>query len=149
MSAPDQFDDAARMRIRKAVSEAELLTSGEIRVYIEDESRGDVLDRAVFVFEQLGMHKTALRNGVLIYLAVQDHRFAIIGDAGIHEKVGHDFWDTVKEEMGNHFRSGRFAEGIVLGVTRAGEKLQHFFPRKKGDVNELPDDMIFGKGGSE
>lgn len=149
MSAPDQFDEATRLRIRQAVSQAEMLTSGEIRVYIEDESRGDALDRAVFVFEQLGMHKTALRNGVLIYLALKDHCFAVIGDAGIHEKVGPDFWDSVKEEMGSHFRNGNFTEGIVSGVARAGEKLQQFFPRNSGDVNELPDDLIFGQGGKE
>lgn len=146
MAAPDQFDEAARGRIRAAVQQAERMTSGEIRVYIEDESRVEALDRAVFIFEQLGMQKTELRNGVLIYLAMKDHQFAIIGDLGIHEKVGPGFWDSVKEEMLLHFREGRMVDGIAHGIQRAGEKLQHFFPTRKGDTNELPDDMIFGTG---
>ncbi|MBL7922769.1 MAG: TPM domain-containing protein [Bacteroidia bacterium] len=146
MNAPDLFKSADREAIRSAVFAAEQLTSGEIRVYIDDECKTDVLDRAAFVFAELGMQNTELRNGVLIYIAMRDHKFAIIGDAGIHKQVGDPFWSKVREEMGNHFREGKFTEGIRFAVTETGKKLKEFYPRSAADINELPDDMIFGKG---
>ena len=86
-------------RIEQAIAHAEEQTSGEIRVYVEEKTQGEVLDRAAEVFEKLEMHKTALRNGVLFYLAIKDRKFAILGDAGINAKVGQDFWKEIKETM--------------------------------------------------
>ncbi|CAN5472252.1 TPM domain-containing protein [soil metagenome] len=144
MKAPDLFSDADRERVRVAVSEAELLSSGEIRVYIEDECKGNVLDRAAFVFEELEMHLTELRNGVLIYLAVESKKFAIIGDAGINAHAVNNFWDEVKSGMAGIFSEGRIVDAIVHGVSESGKLLVEKFPRSETDKNELSDDIVFG-----
>ena len=113
MKAAEYFNAAEKEKIRSAVLAAEKLTSGEIRVYIEDHSKSDLMDRAAFVFAEMQMHKTDQRNGVLIYIAFADHKFAVIGDAGIHALVGQDFWNSVKELMQEHFKEHKFTEGIV------------------------------------
>lgn len=133
-------------RIAHAVSIAENRTSGEIRIVIENVVGDvDVLDKATQYFEELDMHKTALRNGVLIYLAVVDHQFAIIGDIGINKRVGDDFWETTKEKMLVYFRTGNFFGGLVEGIHEAGEQLHRFFPRQEDDINELPNEVYFGR----
>ena len=96
---------------------AELDTSGEIRVHIESVCKGDVLDRAAYIFKKLGMSKTAQRIGVLIYLAVRNRKFAIIGDRGIHNKVPPDFWDTIKLKMLDYFRESKFSDGLIYAIT--------------------------------
>lgn len=149
MRASDVFQNREREAVRQAVHEAELLTSGEIRVFIEDECKDDVLDRASFVFAELEMQNTEQRNGVLIYLAVQDHKFAIIGDAGIHAKVGGQFWNQVKDRMLEHFKGGQLLDGILYGVREAGIRLQEYFPRQHDDSNELPNDLIMGGEGTK
>ena len=143
--AKDSFSDQDRAVIKGAIQEAELNTSGEIRVHLENHcSKENVLDRAVQVFAMLQMHKTELRNGVLIYMAVKDHKFAIIGDAGINAKVEEDFWDITKDKMLEHFKAGDLVEGLKTGILCAGERLAEFFPYKKNDSNELSDDISFG-----
>jgi uncharacterized membrane protein len=137
--SPEEQDD-----IQQAIMNAECDTSGEIRVHIERECPADVMDRAAYLFRQLDMHKTQLRNGVLFYLALNNRRFAIIGDKGINQKVPENFWDDIKLKMIDHFRDGRFAEGLVYGITVAGEQLKKHFPYYKNDVNELSDDISFG-----
>lgn len=137
------FNEKEEELIRRAIEEAEAKTSGEIRICAEKHCPEDTLDRAANYFADLGMDKTALRNGVLIYIATEDHKFAIIGDAGINRLVPADFWDTTKEEMRKHFRNGDLAGGIVAGISRAGEKLKVFFPLLDGDKNELPDDISY------
>lgn len=132
-------------RITHAVSLAENRTSGEIRVVVENiVGKCTALDKAAKYFEKLEMHKTGLRNGVLIYLAVADHQFAIIGDKGINEKVEADFWECTKEKMLLHFREGNYAKGLIEGIHQAGERLHVFFPRQEDDVNELPNEVHFG-----
>ena len=126
------------------MADAELDTSGEIRVHIERRCKGEVLDRGAYLFEKLGMHKTVRRNGVLFYLAVDDHKFAILGDAGINAVTPEDFWDRIKENMQEEFRAGRFAEGLEAGIREAGKELKEHFPYLDDDVNELPDDISFG-----
>lgn len=133
-------------RVTFAISQAENRTSGEIRVVVENViGEGTALDKAKKYFQKLDMHKTALRNGVLIYLAVVDHQFAIIGDQGINSKVEEDFWECTKEKMLSHFRQGDFTQGLIEGVLQAGERLHVHFPRQKDDVDELPNDIYFGK----
>ena len=127
---------------------AELRTSGEIRISVEDHSKDDPLDRAAFLFDELGMHKTDLRNGILIYVAIKDKQFAIIGDVGIHAKVGDEFWERIRNEMHDDFAKGEMANGIIAGITEAGHALKEHFPRAHDDQNELPDDIVFGKGDS-
>jgi uncharacterized membrane protein len=132
--------------LKAEIAKAEKRTSGEIRVFIEDHSEDSPLDRAAFLFGKLGMHKTTLRNGVLIYLAFLDHKFSIIGDYGIHEKVGDDFWDAIKMKMVSNFKEGKLLDGLLEAVHGAGEALSKHFPYESDDRNELSDDIIFGKG---
>lgn len=120
-------------------------TSGEIRVHLENHCHGDVLDRAALLFETLKMHKTDKRNGVLFYLAVEDRKFAILGDAGINAVTPDNFWDKIKEKMLISFSEGKFSEGLCTGIQMAGEALQEHFPYQKTDVNELTDDLSYGK----
>ena len=145
MKASSFFTKEQQAKILSSVKAAEESTSGEIRVHIETTFKGDVLDRAAWVFKKLGMYKTALRNGVLFYLAVEDRKFAIIGDAGINSKVPEDFWDKVKDLMQNKFKEGKFTEGLSEGIMLAGEQLKTHFPHQKDDVNELSDEISFDK----
>ncbi|MBS1500625.1 MAG: TPM domain-containing protein [Bacteroidetes bacterium] len=140
------FNEEEQQRIRKAVEDAEKHTSGQLRVCIEKTCSEDVLNRAAKYFHQLDMHKTKLRNGVLIYLATVDRKFAIIGDRGINKTVPENFWDDAKDEMLKHFRYGDLVEGIVTGLKIAGDHLQQYFPHSAGGSNELPDDIAFMDG---
>lgn len=128
-----------------AVRLAEKGTSGEIRIHIDSKCSGDPVERAKVVFKRLGMNKTALQNGVLIYLACESKVFAIIGDKGINDLVPENFWADVIDAMGAEFRQGRFAEGLAEGVRMAGEKLKAYFPYQSDDRNELPDNISFEK----
>ncbi|RZL48491.1 MAG: TPM domain-containing protein [Pedobacter sp.] len=129
--------------IANAIAEAEKTTSGEIRISIDKHCHGSAFERATEYFSELGMDKTAQHNGVLIYLAYEDHKFAIIGDRGINKVVPEDFWETTQVAMKAHFLSGNLADGIIAGVALAGEKLALFFPYQNGDVNELPNDIVY------
>ena len=131
-------------RVVEAIKQAELNTSGEIKVHIENHCRGKVEERSLYLFNRLKMHETAQRNGVLIYLAVKDHKFAILGDEGINNVVGADFWNDVRDLMLSHFKEGRFAEGLEEGIMRCGEKLKTYFPYQSDDINEIPDDISYG-----
>ncbi len=126
-------------RIVNAIADAEKKSSGEIRVHVTRRKPDNLEQRARRRFEILGMTKTAHRNGVLIYIAPKLRRFQILGDSGIHEKCGDDFWKETAAEIESHFRKGEFTEGIVRGVARIGGVLAAHFPRKAADVNELPD----------
>ena len=145
MSVKSFFSKEQRETILNAIKEAELNTSGEIRLHIESRCKGEPLDRAVKVFEKLKMHQTNLRNGALLYLAVKDKKFAIFGDEGINEVVPDDFWDSVKEEMQSLFKEQKFTDGLSYGILQIGEKLKQFFPYQEDDVNELPDDISIGE----
>jgi uncharacterized membrane protein len=144
-SAKDFFSSQEQEEIRSAIENAELDTSGEIRVHVENSCKGDVLDRAAYVFKQLGMEKTELRNGVLIYLAIKHRKFAIIGDKGINNVVPAGFWDTIQKKMLESFRRNEFSAGLCHAIVAVGENLKKYFPYQKDDVNELADDISFGK----
>jgi len=145
MSVENFFSKEEKKQITDAIAEAEKNTSGEIRLHMEGHCAIDVLDRAAYVFEKLKMHKTAQRNGVLFYLAVHDHKFAILGDAGINQVVPVNFWDEIKETMLALFKQGKFADGLSQGIRMAGEQLKANFPFRKEDVNELSDEISFDK----
>ena len=130
-------------RVVEAIRLAELNTSGEIKVHIENHCRGNVEERSLFVFNHLKLNETQLRNGVLIYLAVKDNKFAILGDEGINNVVEDSFWNDVKDLMLSHFKEGRFAEGLEQGIQRCGEKLKTYFPYQSDDINEIPDDISY------
>lgn len=134
-----------RARIVAAIGQAEKNTSGEIRVHIESHCPENVMDRAAHYFKTLKMHQTALRNGVLFYLAYKDRKFAILGDVGINARVPGGFWDAIKDEMVLLFSAGDFTGGLEKGILMAGEQLKTHFPYQKDDVNELSDEISFGK----
>ena len=133
------FSQLDNDRIVAAIADAERRSSGEIRVHVTGRKPEDLEQRARRRFELLGMTNTADRNGVLLYIAPAVRRFQILGDSGIHEKAGPDFWKEVAAEMEERFRRGEFTEGIVQGVAKVGEILARHFPRAKGDRDELPD----------
>lgn len=143
---PEDFLTANQQKIVvDAVRFAEKGTSGEIRIHIDSECSTDPVKRAEEVFRGLGMHRTKLRNGVLIYVACDTKVFAIIGDKGINEAVPENFWKDIIRIMSVRFREGEFAEGLVEAVKAAGEKLKTFFPISSDDINEQPDDISFGR----
>jgi len=144
-NAQNFLSEEEKEQIVQAVKQAELNTSGEVRVHIESKCKDDVLDRAAYIFEKLEMHKTELRNGVLFYLAVSDKKFAILGDAGINQKVPENFWNEINDDCLAKFKEGKFAEGLSEGLIKAGEQLKTHFPYQTDDVNELSDDISFGK----
>jgi uncharacterized membrane protein len=132
----------AHERIVQAIRAAEVNTSGEIRVYIE---RGNLKDDPVIAaqkkFHRLGMHRTADRNAVLIYVAPRAHKFAIVGDQAIHEKCGDELWHRLIERMEQHFRNENFSDALIEAIQETGEALAAHFPRRSTST-ELPDEII-------
>lgn len=125
---------------------AEQRTSGEIRLFVESKCKYvDAMDRAREVFLSMGMDKTELRNATLIYVAIKDHQAAILGDSGIHEKVGNAYWETEINKMLLHFRQEHLKDGLCEVIKDLGEALHHYFPYDSDtDKNELPDEIVFG-----
>ena len=133
-----------QVQVVAAIRAAERVTSGEIRVSVAHFFWGDVEKTAEKAFRRLGMENTADRNGVLIFLVPSRKRFAILGDKGIHEKVGQAFWDDVSACLSAHFRRGAFTEGLVEGVRMVGDRLSTHFPSAgDADRDELPEDVDF------
>ena len=145
MSPNKFFSDLQQQEIIKSIENAELNTSGEIRLHVEDTCKINPIDRAIEIFEKLEMHKTELHNGVLFYLAIKDKKIAVIGDKGINDIVTENFWDDVKNEIINEFKNNQFTEGICKGIEMAGEKLKMHFPFQLDDTNELSNDISFGE----
>ncbi len=137
----DFLTTAEEQEIVEAIRLAEKETSGEIRVHLEKTTSGDAFARALEVFHLLKMDNTKLQNGVLIYLAVEDHNFVICGDKGINDVVPTDFWDCTRDAMAQQFKTGNFKQGLIDGITRAGEKLQQYFPWQDGDSDELSNEI--------
>jgi uncharacterized membrane protein len=146
-SRKDFFSDTEKTQIVNAIHEAEQQTNGEIRVYVEKRCRYvDPLDRAAEVFEILKMGKTANHNAVLIYLAVKDRQLAVFGDSSIHEKVGDEFWKKEVIHMLSHFQNCQYAEATAKVIHDIGAALKYHFPYdRQSDINELPDDIVFGR----
>ncbi|TAG52067.1 MAG: TPM domain-containing protein [Cytophagales bacterium] len=140
------FTEDEQKKIVAAIQEAELATSGEVRVHLEGKCKAEnVLDRAAEVFAKLKMHKTELRNGVLFYLAVENKKFAILGDIGINKAVEADFWDKIKNTAIQKFKENKMSEGLCDGIIAAGTQLKKHFPYQSNDINELPDEISFGE----
>ena len=131
--------------VKTAIVEAERGTTGEIRVSLSTFFWGDVRKTAERSFERLGMTATARRNGVLFFLVPSRRKFAVLGDAGIHDKVGQGFWDAITAAVEGRFRKGDFTGGLVLGIAEAGRVLALHFPREDANPNELSDDVDFGE----
>lgn len=139
------LSEQEQQQIIKAIKEAELDTSGEIKVHIEQECPDtDPIARATYLFQYLALHKTALRNGVLFYLAYGDRKFAVIGDKGIDEVVTSTFWESTKDTLRAYYADGKYADGLCAGIEEAGKQLKRYFPFHHSDTNELSDDISFG-----
>lgn len=138
------FTEEEKQTLVDAIRAAEKNTSGEIRVHIEPTCDSDPVKRAEQVFAQLNMEQTALRNGILFYLAPTSRKFAVIGDAGIHEKVGAQFWDNVANAMKSHFSKSKFVDGLSNGIQSVGDQLKVHFPYQSDDTNELSDEISMG-----
>ena len=139
------FSKEQKEDIKQAILNAELDTSGEIRVHIEKVCDGEVMNRAAYIFGKLNMKDTEQRNGVLFYLAVKNRKFAIVGDEGIHKAVPDSFWEEIKIKMLNQFREENFTEGLIEGISIIGSYLKKHYPYQTNDINELPDEISFGK----
>jgi uncharacterized membrane protein len=125
--------------VARAVAAAEEQTSAEVRVHLDHACPGDALPRAIKVFERLGMHKTAERHGVLVYISVTDRKLAVIGDKGIHERVGEAYWRELVDAVRDRMRRERPRDGLVHAVSELGAVLGRHFPRRPDDTDELPD----------
>lgn len=131
-----------------AIAAAEKRSSGEIRVYVESHcAMVNPIDRSAAIFEQLNMHQTKERNGVLLYLALKDKQFAIVGDEGINQKVGgNDYWEFIAAKLKEHFKAGQIKKGICFCVTEIGMSLAKHYPEDGSvQINELPNEIVFGK----
>ena len=135
------LDKKSEARIITAIKQAEKATSGEIRVHLQKKLKEPIMTAASQRFEQLGMTATALKNGVLIFVAVQAKQLAIIGDKGIDDCVPDDFWETTIIEMKNYFKADDMIGGIEAGILTAGHALQKYFPYQHDDINELSDEV--------
>ena len=140
------FTKEVEARVISAIRGAERATSGEIRLYVEEFClRDSPVERAAELFQLFGMFNTKERNAVLIYLAEKSHHFAIWGDAGIHERVGHQFWEAEKKLLHEHFMRDEAAEGICKAIHLIGQRLSEHFPAdENNNDNELPDEIIYG-----
>jgi uncharacterized membrane protein len=132
-------------RIVRAIKEAEAKTSGQIRIYVQrGELDGDALGYAQKKFQKLGMQATKERNGILIFMVPRARKFAVIGDAGVHQKCGDQFWQQLVERMRAHFQQANFTDALVEAIEEAGKLLARHFPKTGGAQNELPDEIIEG-----
>jgi uncharacterized membrane protein len=138
------FTEAEIQQIRDAIASAELKTSGEIRVHIDKKCFGNPVKKAIRVFNALGMHRTKQRNAVLIYVATQHHKLAIIGDQGINDHVPDHFWDDERELIIGHFKQGNFVLGLIEGISEVGNQMKASFPYEEGDENELDNEVTIG-----
>ncbi len=138
------LSESDEKEVINAIQEAELNTSGEIRIHIEGKTTKDAYERALDVFNELKMHQTEQRNGVLIYVATEDQKFVICGDKGINNVVADDFWDSTRDTIAEHFKKGNFKNGIVAGILSAGIQLKQFFPWQTDDENELSNEISKG-----
>lgn len=140
------FDKDDETRIAHAIRTAERGTSGEIRLFVEDYCMRDhPIERAQEVFQLFGMFNTKDRNAVLIYLAEKNRQFAIWGDAGIHERVGFQFWENEKKLIREYLQRDEAAAGVSKAILMIGDRLREYFPVDENeDDNELPDDIIYG-----
>ena len=134
-------------KIREAIQAAEKKTSGEIRVSISSFFYGRIRPAAEKAFRRMGMTKTRQKNGILFFVVPSRRRFVVLGDEGIHVKVGQEFWERIASAMSERFRKGEFTEGLIQGIEEVGEHLAAHFPYDPlTDVNELPDEVdLVGK----
>lgn len=144
MKVSEFVSSSDEKEIIAAIQEAELDTSGEIRVHIEHQCEGDRFEHALEIFEKLEMHKTKLSNGVLIYVSIDDHQLVILGDKGINDVVPQGFWESTRDEILREFKGGNYKQGLINGILEAGKQLKAHFPYQSDDTNELNNEISKG-----
>ncbi|MBA2622330.1 MAG: TPM domain-containing protein [Chthoniobacterales bacterium] len=142
MRTKDFLNRLDHKRISGAIAAAEATTSGEIRVFIQRGEIGEPLITAEKKFQELGMHKTAARNAILVFVAPRVQKFAVVGDEAVHQKCGSEFWEQLVQTMRAHFQREEFTDALVEAIGSAGRLLAEHFPRQGDDLNELSDDVI-------
>lgn len=143
MPAREFLTEEEEKRVIKSITDAEEFTTGEIRVHIEFKCKKDPLERAKEIFQELEMHQTDARNGVILYIATKDRKVAIFGDEGISSQVEDDFWQDEIDKLIAEFKQGHFEKGIESVVGDIGEKLKRFYPSDGTDPNELDNEITF------
>ena len=146
MALADFIPPEGQRRIADAITDAERHTTGEICVHVTPRCRGDVMKRAVKTFNRLHLYTTKRRNAVLIFIAYDDRKLAILGDTAIHEAVPEGFWDGEVEELTNYLKAGRPVDGLCAIIARMGERLAEYFPGERDDENELSNEVTFDDG---
>lgn len=139
------FTEEQQKNIKAAIERAEAKTSGEIVVHLDDKCDEDVMDRAAYIFDFLDLQKTKYRNGVLFYISIEDHKFAILGDAGINAKVEEGFWDSTRDIVISNFKEEKYEQGLINAIEEAGRRLKEHFPFTEDTRDELSNDLSFGK----
>ena len=138
------FSKPQEKLIVAAIKQAELNTSGEIRVHLDEEEIEEIKERAVYIFDSLGMQNTKLKNGVLLYINPVIKRFLVLGDEGIHQNVGDDFWERISQIMQEYFAKGDYTNGTVKAIEAIGIELKKYFPYQGDkDINELDDEISY------
>ena len=143
MALADFIPSDGQRRIADAITAAERHTTGEICVHVTPRCRGNVMKRAARTFDRLHLYTTKRRNAVLIFVAYEDRKFAILGDTGIHEAVPEGFWDGEVEDLGRYLKAGRQVDGLCEIIARIGERLSQYFPGERDDENELSNEVTF------
>lgn len=133
------------LKVENAILEAEKMTSCEIRVHIQSHCQKDVMDQAVEVFAELNMHKTAQRNGILIFIAIEDHQLAIIGDVGINTVVPENFWEDEKDLLISYFKREAYGDGLEAAILQAAQQVMTYFPANPEEGNQLSNDISYGQ----
>ena len=146
MALADFIPSEGQRRIADAITAAERHTTGEICVHVTPRCRGDVMKRAARTFNRLHLYTTKRRNAVLIFVAYDDRKFAILGDTGINDAVPEGFWDGEVEELGTYLKAGRPVDGICAIIARLGDRLSEYFPGERDDENELSNEVTFDDG---
>lgn len=145
MASNDFLTEEQEQHVIEAIQKVENQTSGEVRVHIEHNCDREPLERAARIFHELGMDQTELQNGVLIYIASEDHKAAVYAGRGIHKQVEEGFWNDVLNLLIEHFKKDEFEEGIEEAVVKVGNKLEELFPYQRGDVNELSNEISYNE----
>ena len=146
MALADFIPSEGQRRIADAITAAERHTTGEICVHVTPRCRGNVMKRAVKTFNRLHLYTTKRRNAVLIFIAYDDRKLAILGDTAINEAVPEGFWDGEVEELTNYLKAGRPVDGLCAIIARMGERLSEYFPGERDDENELSNEVTFDDG---
>ena len=143
MALVDFIPSEGQRRIADAITAAERHTTGEICVHVTPRCRGNVMKRATRTFDRLHLYTTRRRNAVLIFIAYEDRKFAILGDTAINDVVPDGFWDAEVEELGRFLKAGRQVDGLCEVIAHIGERLSQYFPGERDDENELSNEVSF------